>query len=488
MRNNHSTHAPLAGRIHLRSLLWFVMLLALAGCQQEPRLSTNSQEAVRHYQAGVKERNRFYFNEAKAEFLEALKADSGFAMGWLGLATVGYFRGSEAEARQNITKALALAGRVTPREGFAIRMWDYRIGYRLNEARAAAESLVQRYPDEACAYQFLGELAGLTKNQELAAKWFTKAIDLDTAFALAVMSRGYAYSNMGQSDRAIAEMQRYIRLEPDAADPRASLADLLVRAGRYQEALAQYQKSLELKPDYWYAFKSIGSVYALLGRLREAEQQIRTSLDLLPPTSNKEASLLLIRGEMEGLRNNYAETARMAREALAIDSSLGEAAFQLAHALAKTGKFKDADGTIKRLREELERRGLRGSVAMGRFHLLRARVLGLEGKYAEAVDACNESLESTAYIDRFEVFRILADIRRRMGDTERALDACSEALSINNNNPFALLTLVRIYHQRNDAQMTREIAGRLQVLWSKADRDFYPLLELRAILGGKPPA
>jgi tetratricopeptide (TPR) repeat protein len=488
MRNNHSTHAPRVGRIHLRPLIWFVMLLALAGCRQEPRLSTNSQEAVRHYQAGVKERNRFYFNEAKAEFLQALKADSGFAMGWLGLATVGYFRGSESDARRNIVKALSLTGRVTPREGFAIRMWDHRIGYRLDEARAAAESLVQRYPDEACAYQFLGELAGLTKNQELAAKWFTKAIELDTSFALAVMSRGYAYSNMGQSDRAIAEMERYIRLEPDAADPRASLADLLVRAGRYQEALGQYQKSLELKPDYWYAFKSIGSVYALLGRLREAEQQIRTSLELLPPTSNKEASLLLIRGEMEGLRNNYAETARMAREALTIDSSLGEAAFQLAHALARTGKFKDADRTIERLREELERRGLRGSVAMGRFHLLRARVLGLEGKYAEAVDACNESLESTAFIDRFEVFRILADIRRRMGDTERALDACSEALSINNNNPFALLTLVRIYHQRNDAQMTREIAGRLQLLWSKADPDFYPLLELRAILSGRSPA
>ncbi len=328
----------------------------------------------------------------------------------------------------------------------------------------------------------------MTKNQELAAKWFTKAIELDTAFALAVMSRGYAYSNMGQSDRAIAEMQRYIRLEPDAADPRASLADLLVRAGRYQEALAQYQKSLELKPDYWYAFKSIGGVYAVLGRLREAEQQIRTSLDLLPPTSNKEASLLLVRAEMEGLRNNYAETARLAREALAIDSSLGEAAFQLAHALAKTGKFKGANETIERLRSELERRGLKGSVAMGRFHLLRARVLGLEGKYPEAVDACNEALESTAYIERFEVFRILAEIRRRMGDTERALDACSEALSINNNNPFALLTLVRIYHQRGDAQMTREIARRLQISGREADPEFYPLLELRALLSGRPPS
>lgn len=488
MKTSRHTPTPFTGRFVRHAVLLITLMLAVAGCAREPSFSTSSPEALRHYQEGVKQRNRFYFNEAKAEFLQALKADSGFAMGWLGLATVGYFRGSESEARLNITKALTLSGRVTPREGFALRMWDHRIGYRLDAARATAESLVQHYPTEVCAYQFLGELAGLTKNQELAAKWFTKAIDLDTSFALAVMSRGYAYSNMGESDRAIAEMERYIRLEPDAADPRASLADLLVRAGRYEEALTQYQKSLELKPDYWYAFKSIGSVYALLGRLREAEQQIRTSLDLLPPTSSKQASLLLIHGEMEGLRNNYAETARLAREALTIDSSLGEAAFQLAHALARTGKFKESNGTIERLREELERRGLKGSVAMGRFHLLRARVLGLEGKYAEAVDACNESLESIAYIDRFEVFRILADIRRRMGDTERALDACSEALSINKNNPFALLTLVRIYHQRNDAQMTREIAGRLQLLWSKADPDFYPLLELRAILSGRSPA
>jgi tetratricopeptide (TPR) repeat protein len=191
---------------------------------------------------------------------------------------------------------------------------------------------------------------------------------------------------------------------------------------------------------------------------------------------------------MEGLRNNYAETAKLCQEALRIDSTLGDGAFQLANALARIGKFDDANRTADRLHSELERRGLKGSVAMSRYHLLRARILMLEKKYDEAVEACNAALESASYIDRFDVFRILADIRRRMGDTERALDACSEALSINRNNPFALLTLVRIYYDRHDVEMTREIGGRLETLWSKADPDFYPRTELRKLLGVNAPA
>ena len=51
------------------------------------------------------------------------------------------------------------------------------------------------------------------------------------------MSLGYAYSRVGELEKAAVQMQKYIRLAPDAADPRASYADILVYIGRYDEAL-----------------------------------------------------------------------------------------------------------------------------------------------------------------------------------------------------------------------------------------------------------
>ena len=163
------------------------------------------------------------------------------------------------------------------------------------------------------------------------------------------------------------------------------------------------------------------------------------------------------------------------------------AVVQLAFALAKTGRFTAAHEVIRHLRSELEMRNLQESSGMAQFHLLRARVLTLEGEYEGALAACDSALGLSAYIDRPEIYRNLAEIRQRMGDTEGALDACSEALSSNPRQPFALLTLTRIYHKRNDTAMTAEVGNRLLQLWSGADADFSPLQELRRLLGQKPP-
>jgi len=491
-RSIHSAHAAVPCRRCVRiqpltAAFLGLLLFLTGGCAKEPRFSSTSPEAISHYMAGVEHRNRFYLREAEQEFRQSLAADSGLGMAWLGLATVGYMQGSEPGARKNIHNALNLTGHANRREQFAIRMWAHRINFHLDEARATAESLAAEYPDEVCAYQFLGELASITKNQELSLKWFERAIAADSTFALSVMSLGYAYSNMGEQDNAIAAMERYIRLEPDAADPRASLADLFVRVGRYDEALELYRASLERKPDYWYAFQEIGQVYMWLGRLKAAEEQARRSAELVSGSPENSVPFLAFLTNTAVMRGNFEEAVELSRKALAKDSTVGRAAFQLAFALAKTGRFTAAHEVIRHLRSELEMRNLQESSGMAQFHLLRARVLTLEGEYEGALAACDSALGLSAYIDRPEIYRNLAEIRQRMGDTEGALDACSEALSSNPRQPFALLTLTRIYHKRNDTAMTAEVGNRLLQLWSGADADFSPLQELRRLLGQKPP-
>ena len=296
------------------------------------------------------------------------------------------------------------------------------------------------------------------------------------------MSLGYAYSAAGEQEKALATMQRYIEMAPEAADPRASYADLLLRFGRYDEALEQYQKSLELKPDYWYAFSMIGKVYATMGRLREAEKMMKRAYELLPPSRDLQAEQLATLAGFEIARGNYKDAQRVSLEALSIDTTLGPGAFVLMNALIKQAQYDEADRVLDRVRAELEARSLAESPVMADYHAMRARVLSGRGQLGEALAALEEALEYTSALNRTYVHREMAEVYLKRGEIEPALDACAEAMSINTNSPQALLTLTRVYHAQGDVRMTREVGERLLRLWKDADPDFKDAEELKRLL------
>ena len=359
------------------------LLLTVAACDEGVRFSSSSPDAVRHYEDGVRYLEQFYFKEAKAAFDSSLAADSTFALAWGRLASLNFDLATEAESRELIAVAMRLAPSATRRERLYIHLWDHLIRFENKEAGATADSLIRSYPGEAEAYVLKGRLYERTSQLDSAIHFYKQAAQLDTGYTRAVMHLGYAYSTAGDHERAIGYMQRYIRLAPDLADPRASYADLLLRVGRYDEALEQYRASLELKPDYWYSFSQIGYIYAILGRLREAEEQMLKGLASLPNTTKMNSTRLTIAGNMDMNRGSYSQAGERFRIALETDSTSYEAAYGLVLALAKQGKFDAADETSKRIEEELARRNLIGTQIMVGFHLMRARVLTEQKLYEE---------------------------------------------------------------------------------------------------------
>ena len=159
---------------------------------------------------------------------------------------------------------------------------------------------------------------------------YAQSVERDTGFALGVMSLGYAYSTLGEQEKAVEYMQRYIRMAPDQPDPRASYADILVRAGRYDEALEQYRAALAIKADYWYAVREIGTVYLIKGRLHDAERQFEEAVRMLPPSMATEAGMLRLRGVLDIQRGHYGDAVALFRAAGAIDSSFINQAYPMA--------------------------------------------------------------------------------------------------------------------------------------------------------------
>jgi tetratricopeptide (TPR) repeat protein len=464
--------------------LLILAALSLAGCGREKKLTSASADAIREYREGVAQWEKFYFPEAKRSFEDALRHDSTFALAWCRLAMVDAASGSAGNAAGAMKEAVRLSGGATQREQLFIAMWHYRLEFDNDRAASAADSLIRLYPDEKEAYLFRGALyEELDKNYDAALGCYGKAVDADSGYAQAVMSLGYAYSTLGNQQKAVELMQRYIRLAPDAADPRASYADLLVRAGRYDEALEQYRKALELKPDYWYAVREIGTVYSILGRLKEAEEQFHRSLSLLPPGPEIEAAHLVADASLDYKRGKYREASELFRRALGIDSVNYAAAEGLVRTLGKLKDFGGAGEVLRGISRVLAQRHLTSSTAMLSYHLTHAGLLTDEGDYAGALGACDSAAGYSLPLTRAAVERQRAQTHFAAGAMEDALDDCGRALEVNPNSPVVLLTLVRIYHRNGDTRMTGEIGVRLQSLWANADSDFDDRNELFRLMG-----
>lgn len=462
-------------------------LLVSGGCARQPKLTTSSDEAVRRYEAGVRLYENFYYGEAAAEFEAALAADSNFAMAWARLGMIARESGLPAEASAAMKRALQLREGASDREQMYIRVWDLTLRNQLAPALAAADSLVRAYPKEKEARVMQGQLAGLNNNLEAALKAFQAAAELDTAYALPMMHIGYTYSRIGDQEKAIQAMKRYIRLAPESADPRASLADLLMWTGRYAEALEQYNESLRLKPDYWYSIRQIGEIYLTLGRLRAAEPQYHAYLQLLPQGTNREPMRLAFDASLEFYRGEYDKAIALTRKALASDTTLGLAAYVMVHSLRRSGRFEEAAATLDRIYSELERRNATKTAEMIRYNIARAALEADRGNASASLAFCDSALQYTTVVDRWIVYRQMAEVYLRLRQYDDALSACEDALAVNPNTPSVLLTLTRVYDAMGDRQMSQEIGNRLLVLWRDADSDFRDLGELKKLLGRRFP-
>ncbi len=467
-----------SGHLHIFCFLVFLC----AGCvPEDPKLSTSSPEALAAYTEGVHLTQQFYLTEARNSFAQAIRHDSAFGMAWARLAIVEASARDEAMAREHIAGALDRAANATHGERLFIRMWSHRISFENEAAAVLADSLIALHPDDPEPYLFRGQIHELFQHLDSALVLYHKASELDTTYAPAAMTLGYAYSTMNDQEKALDYMARYIRLVPGAADPRASYADLLLRVGRYDEAVEQYRQSLNLKGDYWYAINQIGNVYRILGKLKAAGAQYDEGFRHMPQSEQLEAARITAHADLNYRAGRYAEAIAMYTRAFSADSTNLGAAYGLVSAYLESGNTALATAALDNAEAALGRLNLLESQAMLGFRLAQAKLLTGKGDYGAARTACEQALEISTPLTRPVVFRQIAEIAIKEGELEEAFDACEEALSINPHAPEALLTLMKAYVAQGDARMTAEIGSRLSDLWKDADADFVQAQELRQL-------
>jgi serine/threonine protein kinase/Tfp pilus assembly protein PilF len=241
-----------------------------AAAQSEPdrpvaEVTTHSPEAYRFYLEGVDYGWKFYFADAAKSLEKAIELDSTFVMAYYRLAGV-----RRSEARSLLAKAMTYANKVSWKErqyvkgAYAFHSGDYI------KAIEELQSIIQRYPDEKEAFWTIGYIYGqILQQPEEGIRHLNKAIEIDPLYKIAYNQLAYAYDEIGNFDKSIWAINKYISLAPDEANPYDSRGDLYAYNGKLEQAIESYRKASEMKPGY--STEKLGHMYLFNRQYAKAE-------------------------------------------------------------------------------------------------------------------------------------------------------------------------------------------------------------------------
>ena len=122
------------------------------------------------------------------------------------------------------------------------------------------------------------------RDSEKAIRYCTAVIDTgrltDYELVHSLNSRGWAYYQEGDYDKAIQDYNRAIQLKPDYAFAFNNRGLAYSRERDYDRAIRDYDEAIRLKPDYPQAFGNRGLAYASKGEENQAIQNFNQAIKL----------------------------------------------------------------------------------------------------------------------------------------------------------------------------------------------------------------
>jgi adenylate cyclase len=129
----------------------------------------------------------------------------------------------------------------------------------------------------------LGTTESPEKSMSKALELLKKAIALDDSEAAAHGVLGYLYAMIGQYDKAIAEAERSVSLNPNDASNLTRMSFTLINTGRAEEAISVLKTVRRLNPTPPQAYYvQLSTAYRLTGQYKEAIETAKEALKHVP--------------------------------------------------------------------------------------------------------------------------------------------------------------------------------------------------------------
>jgi tetratricopeptide (TPR) repeat protein len=245
-------------------------------------------------------------------------------------AVVGLARraGSSARAALAVLAAAALAA----------LGWRTRVQTRIwHDDETLWRGVLAHYPDSVEGNEMLAQ-ALLSQDRVAEALACARRAAAIGPSAETQRNLGIALERAGQTEEAIGEYRRALRLSPGFAELHHALALALARSGRAPEAIGQWEEALRLQPDYPEAEFNLALALEQNGRLGDAAEHYRRALQLRPDLFGAHYSLGVI---LARLGQPEAAMAQW-REALRINPQDAATHYDLGAVLEQAGRAAEA--------------------------------------------------------------------------------------------------------------------------------------------------
>jgi tetratricopeptide (TPR) repeat protein len=290
------------------------MKAALADADQAVRLDRCYPLA--HFARGVVHFSAGEYQLALADIDEALKLDPSDAFFWNGRAGVFAAQGRWQDALRDLHSAGRLCRGSELGEVLANRAECFYQMKRLDEALAASDLAVRRFPQNAAAYRtrakvlddkgdsaaaqrdlatasrldptdpwapnILGECHIGQNRPKAALELFNRAIAISPDFSVAVGNRGKARAMLGNLDGALADLTQASVLAPNDPDWHQARARIFTVRGDWKAALTCWNEAIRLEPKNAEYIEYRAGCLTSLGRFASAVSDWKRVAELRP--------------------------------------------------------------------------------------------------------------------------------------------------------------------------------------------------------------
>jgi tetratricopeptide (TPR) repeat protein len=231
-------------------------------------VTTESPEAYAYLIEGMDYARKLYLEEAKRSFLKALEYDSTFAMAYYRLASFD----TGPEGKRLIDKAVRYSNHASEKERLYIASLAAMSVGDFDRGIADLEKVIERYPEDKEALSLLGVYYWqVYSDPAKALEYMTRVVEIDPLYKQAYNVMTYAYGELGEFEKAIWAINKYISLAPDEPNPHDTKGDLYASNGLLDEAIDSYRAAVEIRPDFNFSLSKLGHMFLIKGEFARAE-------------------------------------------------------------------------------------------------------------------------------------------------------------------------------------------------------------------------
>jgi eukaryotic-like serine/threonine-protein kinase len=374
--------------------------------------TTSSLEALKSYSVGDQKHAAGDDLNAVPFYKRAIELDPNFAMAYARLAVMYSNYGQMNVSKPYLDKAFELKDRASEPERFYITGHYYADNGQLEKGNAAYELFKQTYPREITPY----------------------------------VNLAVTYLNLGEFDKALANAQEAIRVDPDEIRGYGAAAQAYAGLNRPEEAKTVLHAGLQRNPGFLSIHDGLASIVYAQGDIAGMEKEetfLHDQPDLEMNLNSRHGDIAASHGQIQKALEFYEKGRQIAQRLQLKDSESGYLGAE-AYALAMFGNSKQAVEACNAALALAPSFNIRGYVA---------QTLGFAGENKKVLELT--ALETRDRPDDTLIQAIYVPVKQatvalNSGDAKKALEMMKPALSYDKGTTISLYIRGMAYLKAGD--------------------------------------